>query len=263
MADDYSRIGRRIRELRETNDLSQQELAGAVGLSRPAISQIEKGERRICADELVKFSRALRVSIEALLGLEETPEVKLEETNLKQVPRQSMRIDVPQKNVEKFKEVFLYLLGRVGSKPNIGETVLYKLLYFIDFDYYEKYEEQLVGATYQKNQYGPTPIEFKKITEKMIGDGEIEKVKSSYFAYPQNKYLPRRRPDLSKLKASEIEVIDEVIAKLSDLNASQISDYSHNDVPWLTTENGAVIKYESVFYRAAPYSVRDYSGDVS
>ena len=24
--------------------------------------------------------------------------------------------------------------------------VLYKILYFIDFDYYEKYEEQLVGA---------------------------------------------------------------------------------------------------------------------
>jgi len=30
-------------------------------------------------------------------------------------------------------------------------TVLYKILYFIDFDYYEKYEEQLMGALYIKN----------------------------------------------------------------------------------------------------------------
>ena len=44
-------------------------------------------------------------------------------------------------------------------------TVLYKLLYFIDFDYYEKFEEQLVGATYIKNHFGPTPVEFKKIVD--------------------------------------------------------------------------------------------------
>ena len=54
-----------------------------------------------------------------------------------------MRINVPQKNFQKFKEVLIYILNSVGAKPNIGETVIYKLLYFIDFDYYEKHEEQL------------------------------------------------------------------------------------------------------------------------
>ena len=43
------------------------------------------------------------------------------------------------------------------------------------------------------------------------------------------------------------------------MNASQISEYSHNDVPWMTTEEGQVIDYESEFYRTAPYSVREYS----
>ena len=60
-------------------------------------------------------------------------------------------------------------------------TVLYKLLYFIDFDYYEKFEEQLVGATYIKNHFGPTPVEFKKIVESMESKGELETVKSKYF----------------------------------------------------------------------------------
>ena len=130
-----------------------------------------------------------------------------------------MRISVPQKNLGKFKEVLLYILNKVGSKSNIGETVIYKLLYFIDFDFYEKYEEQLIGATYMKNKYGPTPVEFKKIVDKMSKDKEIEKVKSNFFAYPQTKYLPLRKPDLSKLKANEIEVIDDVLNKLSDMTA--------------------------------------------
>jgi hypothetical protein len=39
------------------------------------------------------------------------------------------------------------------------------------------------------------------------------------------------------------------------MNAKQISDYSHGDVPWLTADDGGIIEYESVFYRTAPYSV--------
>ena len=111
-----------------------------------------------------------------------------------------MRISVPQKNLQKFKEVLLYILNKVGAKENIGETVIYKLLYFIDFDFYEKYEEQLVGATYIKNKYGPTPVEFVKIVEKMIKDGEIEKVKSEYFKLQQTKYLPRQEAGPGKIE---------------------------------------------------------------
>jgi hypothetical protein len=70
-----------------------------------------------------------------------------------QKEKQEIRIDVPQKNLKKFKEVLLYILEKVGGKPNVGMTVLYKLLYFIDFDYYEKFEEQLIGATYIKNHF--------------------------------------------------------------------------------------------------------------
>jgi uncharacterized phage-associated protein len=56
-------------------------------------------------------------------------------------------------------------------------------------------------------------------------------------------------------------MIDEVLERLSDMNANKISDYSHNDVPWITTRNGDVIKYESVFYRTPAYSVRQDNED--
>lgn len=256
--------GKRIKIMREERGMSQEDLAILLGVSRPTITQIEKGKRKITAEELVKLSEIFDVSVEILLGLRQEPEIVLhDKKDQKDTVKPAMRINVPQKNLEKFKEVLLYILNKVGSKPNIGETVLYKLLYFIDFDFYEKYEEQLIGATYIKNHYGPTPVEFKKIVEKMISDEEIFKVEHTYFKYPQTKYLPLRRADLSKLiMANEIEVIDDVLNRLSDMNASQISEYSHGDVPWLTTEDQEVIEYESVFYRTPPYSVRTYCEDI-
>lgn len=89
------------------------------------------------------------------------------------------RIDVPESNVKKFKEVLLYVLEKVGAKPNVGQTVIYKLLYFIDFDYYELYEKQLTGAKYIKDHDGPTPQDFSKIVKQMQKAGEIEVVKTA------------------------------------------------------------------------------------
>ncbi len=256
------KLGKRIKKLREQVGYNQQKMAELLGVSRPTISNIENGERKVSTDELIKFSGIFDLPIEVLLDFKKEVEVILDDTKKKVETEPQIRINVPLKNLEKFKEVFLYILNNVGSKPNIGATTIYKLLYFIDFNFYEKYEEQLIGATYRKNRYGPTPLEFKEIVSKMIKEKEITRIKSKYFQYPQTKYLPLKRPDLSKLKANEIKVIDDVLNLLSDLNASQISEYSHNDIPWLTTEDQEIIEYESVFYRTSQYSVRDYNEDI-
>ena len=114
------------------------------------------------------------------------PRVFIREERAEYLKRESeIRIDIPRKNLAKFKEALLYVLNKVGAKPNVGETVLYKLLYFIDFDYYEQYEEQFVGATYRKNKFGPTPLEFRKVADMMIEAGELQKLPNKYFNYPQ------------------------------------------------------------------------------
>ena len=255
----YRKLGKRIKELRERLGISQQSLSALLGVSRTAISQIENGDRKVSTDELVKLSDIFNLPVEWLLNAKKEPEVILNATKKKELAKAKIRINVPQRNVEKFKEVLLYILDKVGSKSNIGETVIYKLLYFIDFDYYEKYEEQLIGARYIKNNFGPTPLEFDKIVSEMIEKKETTKVTTKYYDYDQIRYLAQRKPDLSKLNGNEIEVINDVLNRLSNMNATQISDYSHNDVPWLTTEEQEIIEYESVFYRTPAYSVREYS----
>jgi len=259
----YKKLSKKVKTIRERLGLSQETLAKELGISRVAVSQIENGDRKVSAEEIVKLSKVFNIPSDVLLDLDKDIKVILEKT-IKQKPKKNpeIRISVPQENLVKFKEVLLYILSKAGSKPNIGESVLYKLLYFIDFNYYEKYEDQLIGATYIKNHYGPTPTEFIKIVEDMEGK-DLRKIQDNYFQYPRTKYLPLREPDLKKISAQEQKVIDDVLNALTDMNAAQISDYSHNDVPWQTTEDNAVIDYESVFYRTPPYSVRDYSDELA
>ncbi|MBN1869157.1 MAG: DUF4065 domain-containing protein [Candidatus Omnitrophica bacterium] len=256
MSDFNKNIGKIIKRLREGKGISQEMLADKLAVQRTTVSHIESGNRAVSVEEVKKLSGIFNVSVETLMGLKTEPEVILERKADTEKPKGGMRINVPQKNVMKFKEIFLYILGQIGSRPNIGETVIYKLLYFMDFDFYEKYEEQLIGATYIKNHHGPTPVEFKTIVDEMIGNEEVIRVKNKYFQYEQTKYLPLREPRLEILKAHEMDMICQVIGKLADKNAKQISEYSHNDVPWMTTEDGEAIEYESVFYRTAPYTVR-------
>lgn len=250
-----------IKDQRKKRNLTQELVASRVGISRPTYVQIEQGDREISITEAKKIADVFEISLDDFLAERESSVVVHLEKG-KDMPtdtQNEMRISVPQKNLEKFKEVLLYVLSKVGGKPNVGEAVIYKLLYFIDFDFYEKYEEQLIGATYIKNHHGPTPIEFKVIVDDMIQNGEIAQVTGKYFNYPQRKYLPVRESDLTKLKdARELQHIDEVLARLGDKNATELSEYSHEDVPWIVAKDGKPLDYEAVFYRTSKTSVRNY-----
>ncbi|OGC25502.1 repressor protein [candidate division WOR-1 bacterium RIFOXYB2_FULL_42_35] len=255
-------LAARLKALREKAGLSQEEISSRLDISRTSISQIENNERGVSSLELAAFSEVFKVSTDYILGLAAEPEVILPKED-DHLPKQSLRLSVPRLKLEKFKQVLLYLLEHCAGKPNIGETVLYKLLYFIDFNYYETYEEQLTGATYIKNTYGPTPIEFIKIIDQMEDKGEIRTIKDKYYDYPQKRYLPLVKADLSQLKASEKEIIDKVLMAHSDKTAAEISNYSHEDVPWKATKDKDTIDYELVFYRTPAYSVRSYPSEDS
>ncbi|MDA2922939.1 Panacea domain-containing protein, partial [Patescibacteria group bacterium AH-259-L07] len=147
-----------------------------------------------------------------------------------------------------------------GGQPNIGQTALYKLLYFIDFDYYEKYEEQLIGAKYIKNRHGPTPVAFAKIITELEKEGKIETIKSKFYTREQTKYLtnPANMLDVSELSAQELAHIDWEIDRFGDMTAVQISALSHLDTPWIAAKDKQSLEYEHVFYRPDETSVRQY-----
>ena len=171
------------------------------------------------------------------------------------------RIAVPNLNIDKFKNVLLYILEKCAGKPNVGVTFLYKLLYFSDFDYYELYEEHLTGAKYKKMPYGPVPQKFDTITEQMRGEEMLKQVEAQYHDHPQTYYFPLKKANLEKLKASEIEIIDRVIKSMSDWSDTEIKNYSLKDLPCEVTDEDNYISYELVFYRESSHTVRDYEED--
>lgn len=251
-----------IQEQRKKHGLTQEYLASKLAISRPTYVQIERGERDLTVTEAEKLSALFGIPlIDFLQGNEPHVSVTIEKGRKKEkTVNKEFRISVPQEKAAKFRQVLLYILKKVGGKPNVGMTVLYKLLYFIDFDYYEKNEEQLMGLTYLKNTHGPTPILFKKFIDEMVKKHEVEIIKSRFYTYPQTKYLvdPDIDPDLIILNGQEIKHIDWVLQRLSDLTATQLSDLSHKDVPWISAEDGKPLDYESVFYRTTETSVRNY-----
>ena len=250
-----------IQRQRTEHHMTQEYLASKLGMSRPTYRQIERGERELTVTEAKTLAGIFSMSLENFLAGRE-PEHTV--TLTKQSARETgnLRIRVEEKNLGIFRQVLLYVLNKVGGKPNVGETVLHKLLYFIDFDYYEKFEENLMGATYIKNHHGPTSVELGRILQDMQKHGEVEAVNSRYFKHDQKKYLPRKRPDLDTLSARDIEHIDGVLARLSDKNAKELEHYSHEDIPWKSAQDGRPLSYESVFYRDEKYSVRNYDDEL-
>jgi transcriptional regulator with XRE-family HTH domain len=69
----WAELGERLRRSREYLGLSQSEVAEYMRLSRPAISNIESGRRKVSTFELARLARLYRQPYEYFLG--EVPEV--------------------------------------------------------------------------------------------------------------------------------------------------------------------------------------------
>ncbi len=61
-----SKVGNRIKEIRETNGISQKDLSYSSDLDRSYIASVENGQRNISIVNLEKIAKALKVSLSEL-----------------------------------------------------------------------------------------------------------------------------------------------------------------------------------------------------
>ena len=252
-----------VQQLRKSRGYSQSEIAHVLGLTRPTYVAFEQGKRDLTTREAKLAADFLGISLADLItekNIDYVLSITPSKTPKSTASDETIRISIPSAKLEKFHQVLLYILHQVGGKPNVGMTVIYKLLYFIDFDYYEKFEKQLIGAKYIKNHYGPTPLMFAKLVDRLEKKSKVEKIKSKFYKREQTKYLvnPNEALDLSALSAQELAHIDWEIARLGDMTATQISALSHLDTPWVAAGEREPLEYEHVFYRPEETSVREY-----
>ncbi len=151
-----------------------------------------------------------------------------------------------------------YIIQECGSKPSFGKTVLWKLLYFVDFNFYELYEEKLTGEIYKNKNYGPAPEHFNEIVKELKSEKKIKEIKEKSGPYDKTRYIAIGEPNLDILSGKEMELINNTIKRYGSYNANQIKEISHQDMPVKATEPKEKIDYELVFYREPPFSVRSY-----
>lgn len=247
---DYMKLGSRIQRLREGMGVSQEVLGKHLGLTRQAIGQIEKGDRKIDSLELANLADFFSLTTDELLRSDFGEKKKF---------KRPQNTDI-QFNPTKLENLLLYVLEQCGGKPNIGETVLYKILYFIDFDSYETLGNPVTGMAYVKLQYGPVPKkkDYDDVIKKTQNEGKLNIFTHEYYGKTQRRYVALTEPDLNAFSAAEIEIIHKVINRLSDMNATEIAEYVHGDAPWRITPDGDVIQYRSVFERETPYASQEY-----
>jgi uncharacterized phage-associated protein len=100
------------------------------------------------------------------------------------------------------------------------------------------------------------PIGIGKALRDMEEVSKLQAVTVNYHGYFQKRYVPLERAKVNKIKQQERKEIDNVINKLSDMTAKEISEYSHKDIPWMEAKDMEIIDYDWVKKRKPPYKIK-------
>ncbi|QLJ52826.1 MAG: hypothetical protein Sv326_0651 [Candidatus Fermentimicrarchaeum limneticum] len=160
-------------------------------------------------------------------------------------------------NLSKAEQVYLHIIKNLQDRPNFGKTLFYKVLYFSDFDYYERFEKSITGDKYRRITHGPAPCTFDIIIKRLKEKDMIRELHFHYGMGTQIRYCYHGDDKTDKLAKEEIKEIDRNIQRLSGMTASQASAYSHQDMPCKVTKLDEIIDYDLVHYRNPIFSVSD------
>lgn len=150
---------------------------------------------------------------------------------------------------KKYQEIILYLAEKLGGEIK-GKKKLAKLLYFVDFDFFEKFQKSLTGDVYKALPMGPFPITMEKVladmeNKKMISI-KLEKERADYN--PTEIYIKRAKTK-NVFSKDEQKILDRVILKYGYLTGKQLEDLTHAEAPYIGTAPNQEIAYELAFYR--------------
>lgn len=158
---------------------------------------------------------------------------------------------------EKMVEVVLYLSSLSVDDPNFGMTKLVKLLYYSDCASYALHGKPITGTTYLHFPHGPFPENWYQVREQMERNEDVDIVYETVAAgYCRYRMLPRRAADIEMLSPDERAVLEEQVSRFARFNAAGIEEYSHQEIAWLTTEDGQPLEYSLSGIVSPPLSER-------
>ena len=155
-------------------------------------------------------------------------------------------------------EAAIYLSELSVDDPNFGMTKLVKLLYYADCESYMQYGKPITGTTYLHFPHGPYPENWYQVREQMEQNGDVEIVyETAGPGYRKYRMFPRRSADLERLSSDDKDILNRQVQRFAAFNAAGIEQYSHQEVGWLSTEDGQPIPYSLSGVVSQPLSERE------
>lgn len=159
-------------------------------------------------------------------------------------------------NENKYKNAILFLSKNTGKGSVWGKKKMYKLLYFLDFDFFEKYEKPITGDVYHRLPMGPAPTYFDAIVDELVKGGELKvgRGKSGPGYRDAYVYKALEGPDMSVFDEKEVKMLKRVIRKYGNKTGTQLEALTHKEAPYLAVGEGEEMPLELAHYRGTKFS---------
>lgn len=156
---------------------------------------------------------------------------------------------------KKYQNAILYLCQQLKGEVR-GKKKLAELLYFADFDLYEKTQKSITGDVYRALPMGPVPSALGEITAEMTKKNmlAVERVAEREGYNPTEVYICVAEPNLSVFDDEEKNMLNRIVLTYGHLNGKQLEELSHTEAPYIGTELRQQIPYELAFYRGTDFS---------
>ncbi len=151
---------------------------------------------------------------------------------------------------EKYYNIILYFADKIQNNT-LGKVKLMKLLYYLDFDFFEKYGKPVTNDSYVRLPLGPVPRSADKIIDEMKSKGLIKvcRQKISEDMNDRQLVVGLKKPDLKVFSSEEMEMLNIIVSKWEKFSGKEMKDASHGEAPWIATKPNCVIDYNLAYYR--------------
>ena len=151
-------------------------------------------------------------------------------------------------------ELLLYIASKLSGDIAFGRTKLYKMLFLIDFQAYGLFGESVTGRSYRRWQRGPYPFMMPEVEQQLVEAGRAVLHEDGMF----RRLEALDEPNLEVMPGEWWAVVDEVVEQCRGLRTWELKAWSHEQRPWLLTEEDAEIPYQWIFaFQPIPVSFED------
>lgn len=133
---------------------------------------------------------------------------------------------------------------------DLGNTKLWKLLYFMDVAALRQLGHTITGSDYIKYDHGPVPSKGERTLKKLIQKGAVNSQQRPIGQLTINEILPVVSADNHCFNEAEMAIMKRVCHEMGRMSAKRLSEMSHQEPAWVYADRLGSLSLELMAYGA-------------